>query len=105
MRQRTVRRTVDSRRQCRRYRGLSYSSPEGSLPSFRTQPSWPFAKVGVDYFGPLFVDNSATKVWALLVTCATSRAVHLELVRSQMSAELVLVRFFITFLTFFLTFW
>ena len=92
----TVRRAVDSCRRCRRYRGLPYRSPEGSLPSFRTQPSRPFAKVGVDYFGPLFVDNSATKVWALLVTCATSRAVHLELVRSQTSAELVLAlrRFF-----------
>ena len=86
----TVRRTVDACRRCKRYRGLPYRSPEGALPSFRTQPSRPFSKVGVDYFGPLFVNNSATKVWVLLITCASSRAVHLELVHSQATAELVL---------------
>ncbi|XP_043223735.1 uncharacterized protein LOC122382456 isoform X1 [Amphibalanus amphitrite] len=61
VRRRTVRRAVDTCRRCRRYRSLPYRSPEGVLPSFRTQPSRPFAKVGVDYFGPLYVNNSATK--------------------------------------------
>ncbi|XP_043200053.1 uncharacterized protein LOC122386718 [Amphibalanus amphitrite] len=96
VRRRTVRRAVDSCRRCRRYRCLPYRSPEGVLPSFRVQPSRPFAKVGVDYFGPLYVDGSAKKVWVLLITCATSRAVHLELVHSQSTADLVLAlrRFF-----------
>ena len=75
---------------------MPYRTPEGYLPRFRTQPSRPFAKVGVDFFGPLYVDNSAAKVWVLLITCATSRAVHLELVRSQATADLILAlrRFF-----------
>lgn len=90
VRRRTVRRAVDSCRRCRRYRCLPYRSPEGVLPSFRVQPSRPFAKVGIDYFGPLYVGGSAEKVWVLLITCATSRAVHLELVHSQSTADLVL---------------
>ena len=96
VRRRTVRRVVDTCRRCRRYRCLPYRSPEGVLPSFRTQPCRPFAKIGIDYFGPLYVDDRATKVWVLLITCATSRAVHLELVRSQTTADLVLAlrRFF-----------
>lgn len=95
VRRRTVRRVVETCYRCRRYRGLPYRSPEGALPTFRTQPARPFAKVGVDYFGPLYVDGT-TKVWVLLVTCATSRAVHLELVRSQSKSDLIMAlrRFF-----------
>ena len=90
VRRRTVRRILEACRRCRRYRSMPYRSPEGALPSFRTQPSRPFAKVGVDFFGPLFVDQKETKVWVLLLTCATSRAVHLELVRSQATADVIL---------------
>ena len=65
------------------------------MPAFRTEPSRPFSKVGVDFFGPLYVDKG-TKVWTLLFTCATSRAVHLELVKSQSTEEVkrALRRFF-----------
>ena len=73
---------VDTCSRCRRYKGLNYQSADGGLPSFRTEPSRPFSKVGLDFFGPLYVDKG-TKVWVLLFTCATSRAVHLELVKSQ----------------------
>ncbi|KAF0306014.1 hypothetical protein FJT64_022433 [Amphibalanus amphitrite] len=90
VRRRTVRRIVETCRRCRRYRCVPYRSPEGALPNFRTQPSRPFAKVGVDFFGPLYVDQSQAKVWVLLITCATSRAVHLELVRSQATADVIL---------------
>ena len=97
VRRRSVRRVVDTcyRCHCRRYRGLPYRSPEGALPAFRTQPARPFAKVGVDYFGPPYVDGT-DKVWILLITCAASRSVHLELVRSQSTADLVIAlrRFF-----------
>ena len=72
VRRRTVCRAVVTCRRCRRYRGLPYRSPEGTLPTFRTQLARPFSKVGIDYLGPLFVDGS-TKVWILLVNCVTSR--------------------------------
>lgn len=95
VRRRTVNRVLNTCYRCKRYRGLSYRSPEGSLPSFRTEPSRPFAKVGADFFGPLMVD-AGSKVWVLLITCATSRAVHLELVKSQNieDVKLALRRFF-----------
>ena len=95
VRRRSVLRILNTCRRCRRYRGLGYRSEDGSLPSFRTEPSRPFSKVGLDFFGPLVVDPG-TKTWVLLITCATSRAVHLELVRSQHTEEvkLALRRFF-----------
>ena len=89
VRRRTVRRIVETCFKCRRYRGLPYRPADGPLPAFRSEVSRPFAKVGIDYFGPLYVDRG-TKVWTLLITCASSRAVHLELVRSQSAADLTL---------------
>ena len=93
IRRRSVLRVVNTCR--RRYRGKSYRSADGGLPSFRVEPSRAFAKVGLDFFGPLVI-AAGTKVWVLLITCATSRAVHLELVKSQHTDEvkLALRRFF-----------
>ena len=95
VRRRSVGRVVSTCTRCRRYKGLAYQPVDGGLPSFRTTPSRPFASVGLDFFGPLFVDEG-TKVWVLLFTCATSRAIHLELVRSQNTDEVkrALRRFF-----------
>ena len=95
VRRRMVQRVVSTCYRCRRYRGLAYRSAEGPLPSYRSEYCRPFDKVGIDYFGPMYVDTT-DKVWALLITCATSRAVHIELVRSQSSADLALAlrRFF-----------
>ena len=95
IRRRCVLRVVSTCRRCRRYRGQSYRSADGGLPAFRVEPSRAFAKVGLDFFGPLVTD-AGRKVWVLLITCATSRAVHLELVKSQQTEEvkLALRRFF-----------
>ena len=82
VRRRSVSRVVSICTRCRRYRGLNYQPVDGGLSSFRTQPSRPFSRVGLDFFGPLYVEEG-TKAWVLLFTCATSRATHLELVRSQ----------------------
>lgn len=87
---RTVLRAVSACGRCRRYRGLPYLSPEGSLPVFRTQPTRAFAKVGIDYFGPMYINSGGTKVWGLLVSCATTSAVHLEVVKSQSTDDLQL---------------
>ena len=58
-------------------RGQEVESP---LPAERVQPSTPFAVTGLDFAGPLYTkkDQSATS-YILLLTCATTRALHLEL--------------------------
>ena len=95
VRRKTVRRITETCTRCRRYRALPYQQPEGALPEFRTQPSRSFERIGIDYFGPLYIDNSS-KVWGLLITCATTRAIHLEVVKSQSTDDLqtALRRFF-----------
>ena len=74
---------------CRRFQGRSYPVPESpDLPEFRVRDVHAFSCVGVDFAGPLFIksnvkdDSEMTKVYIALFTCATSRAVHLELVSS-----------------------
>ena len=62
---------------------------QSSLPEMRVDdgPSW--SNTGMDYAGPLFAvsKNSASneriteKVYICLFTCASTRAVHLELVQ------------------------
>lgn len=95
VRRRSVKRVVNTCHRCRRHKGLNYHAADGPLPSFRTEPSRSFSKIGIDFFGPLYVEEG-TKVWVLLITCATSRAVHLELVKSQSTEDvkLALRRFF-----------
>ena len=87
VRRRAVRRIVQACTRCRRYKALPYQQSEGALPEFRTFLSRSFEKVGIDYFGPLYIKNGS-KVWGLLITCATTRALHLEVVRSQSTEDL-----------------
>jgi hypothetical protein len=49
------------------------------LPKSRTEMGVPFSVTGLDIAGPLIL-RGGEKVWILLLTCATYRAVHLELV-------------------------
>ena len=60
-----------------------------ALPEFRTEVSRPFQYTGVDFAGPLKykVNKNENKAYVLIFTCATSRAVHLELTRSQTADE------------------
>ncbi|XP_068712888.1 uncharacterized protein [Montipora foliosa] len=74
---------------CHRYEGLSYkSNPTVDLPSERVSEDPPFTHVGLDFAGPLFVTdgnskgaNESSKVYVCLFTCASTRAVHLEMTR------------------------
>ena len=54
----------------------------GSLPVQRLEPDYPFSTSGVDVFGPYAIklgkSRASTKVYGLICTCFTSRAVHLE---------------------------
>lgn len=68
---------------CARFRATKGTAPTAPLPAERTTPTHPFDVTGVDFAGPLYIkgpSDSSTKAYIALFTCATSRAVHLELV-------------------------
>ncbi len=71
---------------CRRYEGKCLLPPPSpALPAYRVDAEFGFQHTGTDYAGPLYVksiyvsNSSLYKAYILLFTCATSRAVHLEL--------------------------
>ena len=53
------------------------------LPTYRLQDSDPFTVTGVDFTGALYIQDHARnerKAYICLITCASTRAIHLELV-------------------------
>ena len=68
---------------CKKAEGRAFSSqPTPPLPKARVTQSRVFQFVGVDYAGPLYVrnqDNRSSKVYICLFTCASTRALHLEI--------------------------
>ena len=72
---------------CRKLDAPPCTQAVAPLPTERVSKSSPFDVTGLDHGGPLFcVDHIGKKFYVLLFTCATTRAVHLELVDS-LSAE------------------
>ncbi|XP_017461143.1 PREDICTED: uncharacterized protein LOC108354472, partial [Rhagoletis zephyria] len=71
---------------CQKARRRHVVQPVGDLPAFRTREFLPFECVGIDYLGPMQI-NDGTKRWVLLVTCSVSRAIHLEVVSDLSSAS------------------
>lgn len=72
---------------CKRLQGRHYPVPESpDLPSFRVREEYTFSCVGVDFAGPLYArswnngEREMIKTYVALFTCASNRAVHLELV-------------------------
>ena len=77
---------------CRRYEASPCKpSHFADLPSHRVSDDPPFTHIGLDFAGPLYVketrrslqtsDSDSNKVYVCLFTCASTRAVHLELTR------------------------
>ena len=72
---------------CCKFEGGPFKSqPTPDLPAIRVSDDPPFTHTGLDFAGPLFIkpkpnDSNcpSTKVYVLLLTCASTRAVHLEL--------------------------
>ena len=88
---------------CKKIQGRAFSSPPPPpLPSFRVSDDLAFSKVGVDFAGPLYVKNiyqskgDMFKCYIALFTCASTRAVHLELTPDLTAKSFlrVLKRFF-----------
>lgn len=73
---------IRSCEQCRIARARRGKAPMGMLPEFRTEKCIPFSTVGIDFFGPM-LNNKGSKRYGLLVTCAVTRGVHVELVNSE----------------------
>jgi len=53
-----------------------------SLPPSQVSDEPPFSNTGIDFAGPLYTSDNGSKVYICLFTCASTRAVHLELLNS-----------------------
>ena len=80
---------------CKKHSGKPYKAPDmAPLPKVRLQDTPPFTVTGIDFTGALYIrqDNTETKAYICLFTCATTRAVHLEVV-TDLSMETFLLAF------------
>ena len=72
---------------CRRYEGKPFTTPLFlDLPTDRVYEGPPFTYTGIDFAGSLYVNSASpenrSKAYCCLFTCASTRAVHLELTDS-----------------------
>lgn len=88
----TVQKVIRKCPQCIKYGGGPFKLPAmPDLPEERVKLSQPFAFTGLDYFGPLLVDEvNKEKRWVCLFTCLTVRAIHMEVVKDLSAEECVL---------------
>ena len=69
---------------CRRGRAQNITPLMADLPSFRfteAEKQYPFLNVGIDFFGPFYVEHRNRKLekqYLCLFTCLVTRAVHLK---------------------------
>ena len=78
----TVRRILNKCFKCKRLNAKALCPMMSALPGYRLKPFYPaFTHTGVDFFGPYNVTIFRRKMkrWACLLTCMSSRAVHLEM--------------------------
>ncbi|XP_077864622.1 uncharacterized protein LOC144350237 [Saccoglossus kowalevskii] len=80
---------------CRKVSGPAYAKPISTLlPECRVTATPPFRISGIDYTGALYVrsapNKTVTKAYVCLFTCATTRAVHLELVPDMSTRSFLL---------------
>ncbi|GFW21298.1 integrase catalytic domain-containing protein [Trichonephila clavipes] len=68
------------------------SQATAPLPDVCVTESPTFSVVGLDFAGPLFVKDNDAKQYILLITCAVTRSIHLELVGS-MTTDTYLIAF------------
>ena len=77
------------------WKTLPFPAPDSApLPQSRMQDVHPFTYTDVDFTGALYVKDGLqeAKVYLCLFTCATTRAVHLEIVQ-DLTAETLLLAF------------
>ena len=78
---------------CRKMEAKPFATPKTpQLPTCRVSEEPPFSNTGIDFAGPVYVKNSSCnnrqqdKVYIALFTCASTRALHLELVENMSAA-------------------
>ncbi|XP_060561050.1 uncharacterized protein LOC132720844 [Ruditapes philippinarum] len=81
---------------CRKLRGKAGTQIMSELPEDRVSPGPPFTSVGVDVFGPWNIvarrtrgGTSNTKRWAVLYTCLTTRAIHIEVIEELSTSSFI----------------
>ena len=79
---------------CQKFNSLSFRYPKiTNLPKHRVNLVKPYENVGVDYGGPFLVLNyqgrEELKMYLLIFTCLSIRAVHLELVEDMTTKSFV----------------
>ena len=78
---------------CRKLHKQPHSTLMGDLPPERTRMfSPPFNVTGIDLFGPFklkYGRNKSIKSWGAVFTCATVRAIHLEIVEDSSTQALL----------------
>ena len=81
---------------CRKLRRRTEHQIMSDLPEDRLTPSPPFSNVGVDTFGPWQIVTRRTrggqahgKRWAIMFSCLTSRAVHIEVIEDMTSSSFI----------------
>ena len=88
---------------CKKLRGRANEQKMADLPFDRLSTEPPFTFIGLDVFGPWPVvtwrtrgGQASSKRWAILFTCLSIRAVHIELIESMDTSRFInaLRRFF-----------
>lgn len=76
---------------CRRVSKQSVSQKMADLPESRCEVRPPFEAVGVDCFGPVDIKEGrrTVKRWAVLFTCLSSRATHIEVLHSMDTSSMM----------------
>ncbi|XP_069108188.1 uncharacterized protein [Argopecten irradians] len=81
---------------CHKLRGNLCHQKMADLPSDRLTPSPPFSYVGVDVFGPWNITTrrtrggaAASKRWAVIFTCLSTRAIHIEVIEEMSSSSFI----------------
>ena len=90
--QQAVKKIIEAYITCKKLEGVSYRSPPTApLPDFRVNEERPFKYRGIDYYGPVHIRTAShtNKNYIALMTCATTRMIHLELVRDLSATSLV----------------
>ena len=86
-----VKKMVNTCNVCKVFSTKPYgATATADMPQCRLEASRPFETTGVDFAGPIafkIAKKEQGKCYILLFTCATSKAVHLELTKTQTAEE------------------
>ena len=87
---------INKRVLCKRLRGKLMEQKMADLPADRLTTEPPFTHVGLDVFGPWTITSRRTrggiaesKRWAVLFTCMSIRAVHIEVIESMTTSSFI----------------